>query len=474
MTAGAGLSAGKRLAVLALVAVAARAITFGNPIVHVDEQFYLAAAKAMWGGAWPYADVWDRKPVGLFLLYLPPAALPLPYAIWAYQAVALAAAVASAFLIDRLARRADWHAGALLAGAAYLLWINLAEGQGGQAPILYNPLVAGAALLIAHSHVSHGRAAAAMLLMGIALQVKTSVVFEGVWFGLWLLWRHWQAHRRFVATTGYAAQLAGVAMLPTASVAAVFAAAGRFEPWWYANVVSALQRNPDPRPEQLANLVGCVLILSPLVAMAGLALAEARRRGASPTQLFLFGWLGAALFGLLVFGAWYEHYTLPVMVPACVLSAWALGEHRRVRRWALPLLAAVAIGGQATLAAKRHTRGRPGEFTAVVEAIGRGPGCLWVYSGYSLFYPASGRCRVSRYLFPSHLYRMREQGAIGVDQKAEVRRILAAQPAVIVMRQARGERPDIRALVDAAIARDYREAAALPLGAATVRVFQRR
>ena len=79
-----------RWAILLLVAIVARAATFGNPIVHVDEEYYFVTARSMLDGALPYVDIWDRKPIGLFLLYVPAAALGMPFGIWAYQAMALA------------------------------------------------------------------------------------------------------------------------------------------------------------------------------------------------------------------------------------------------------------------------------------------------------------------------------------------------------------------------------------------------
>ena len=42
---------------------------FGNPVIHVDEQFYLLVGDRMLQGELPYVDIWDSKPVGLFLIY---------------------------------------------------------------------------------------------------------------------------------------------------------------------------------------------------------------------------------------------------------------------------------------------------------------------------------------------------------------------------------------------------------------------
>ena len=127
------------------VAIAARAVTFGSPVVHVDEPFYLTVADMMRHGAIPYVDVWDRKPVGLFLLYWTAAIWGLPASLYVYQAMAGASVVATAWLGTSLAERAGWRAGALPAALLYILWLDLADGQGGQTPVFYNLLMAGAA-----------------------------------------------------------------------------------------------------------------------------------------------------------------------------------------------------------------------------------------------------------------------------------------------------------------------------------------
>src|SRR5882757_1607087 len=98
-----------RLFQLLLLAVLVRLVTFGNPIVDIDEQYYFVVADAMRHGALPYVDIWDRKPIGLFLIYLP-AALAGPVAgIYIYQMMALAAVLLTALIIARLADNAGWH-----------------------------------------------------------------------------------------------------------------------------------------------------------------------------------------------------------------------------------------------------------------------------------------------------------------------------------------------------------------------------
>jgi hypothetical protein len=46
-----------------------RSPAYGDPDVNLDEEFYLVVADRMMHGAIPCVDIWDRKPIGLFLIY---------------------------------------------------------------------------------------------------------------------------------------------------------------------------------------------------------------------------------------------------------------------------------------------------------------------------------------------------------------------------------------------------------------------
>ena len=112
------LSAHPRLSAAAfflLLALLIRSPQFGNPVIQVDEQFYLLVGDRMWHGALPFVDVWDRKPWGLFALY---AAIRLlgGEGIIQYQVVATLFAAATAWMIWRLARRVAPDRGAIFAG----------------------------------------------------------------------------------------------------------------------------------------------------------------------------------------------------------------------------------------------------------------------------------------------------------------------------------------------------------------------
>lgn len=181
-------------ALLLLVAVAARAAQFGNPVVQVDDEFYLLTGDRMLHGALPYVDIWDRKPVGLFLIY---AAIRLlgGAGVLQYQIVATLFVVATALVVARIARNLSGPHGAAAAGVVYILYLGMFGGEGGQSPVFYNLFVALAAwtmigLVRRPGFGAFGFAGglAAMLLIGVAMQVKYTALFEGLFFGLALLW----------------------------------------------------------------------------------------------------------------------------------------------------------------------------------------------------------------------------------------------------------------------------------------------
>ncbi|MCJ2183026.1 glycosyltransferase family 39 protein, partial [Novosphingobium sp. 1949] len=235
------------LTLLAL-AVLTRAPLYGDPLIHVDETFYNLVGERMLRGAVPFVDIWDRKPIGLFLIYAG-AHLALGKSVLAYQILATLFAAATAFLIARLAQRIASPQGALLAGVAYLLGLALFRCSGGQSPVFYNLLMVGAVelalpLLTRAAPVGLARRGAlVMLVIGLALQIKYTVVFEGLGFGLALMAARWRLDRRSLATLGCTLLWIASALLPTALALGWYAWAGEAQAFVWANFVSIFGRD---------------------------------------------------------------------------------------------------------------------------------------------------------------------------------------------------------------------------------------
>jgi hypothetical protein len=463
-----------RLPILTVVALVVRGSSIGNPIIQVDEEFYFTVAKAMWSGAIPYVDLWDRKPIGLFALYMPAARLPGLMGIYAYQLMAAAFVVATGMVVARLADLAGWRRGALWAGIAYVVWLPLLGGVGGQSPVFYNLLMGCAALLTISSPEDSRRARAliAMAFVGIALQIKYSVVFEGIFLGLWMLWEEHRDRASAGRILVYGLALVAVALAPTLAVSLAYAHLGELKAFVFANFQAIFARGPNPFWEAAGNLGVLVLVLSPLVAMAlpawrSRASAHGRERG------FLLLWLAASVAGVIGFGTWYDHYGLPVVLPASACAAAFFGLSAwNGRATPAVLLLALAIG-QVRVSLDRTHRGTAAQFARLSQEIGRGHGCLYVYSGHALLHATTGRCFLTPYIFPSFLIRPRENGAMGVEQWPEVSRILARKPDVVVMAPPyMVERLDIRRRVEGVMSRDYRPPSMVKLGDEQVAVYR--
>ena len=467
----------RRLLVLALTALVARTRVFGNPIVFSDEEFYLYVARAIWRGAVPYVDIWDRKPVGLFLVYLPAAPFTPQTSVYVYQFVASLFVIATAWLIVHIAGLANWRRGGLIAGVLYILWLNLADGQGGQSPVFYNlPMAAAVALVLGRPRPTRPAAVGAMALVGIALQIKYSVVFEGIWIGLWLLWCEFRLTRSVTGTIAHGALLAGTALTPTLLVTAWYVAIGQGSVFVYANFLSILQRHADPAWMQLDNATVALELLGPLVVMGLMSIGAARGDTWTRTaRSVLAGWLAVAVTGFVAFGGWYNHYTLPVMLPACLCTAGFFGYRRLGRRLAIPAIALAFVAGQLVLSSELRHRGTPAQFYALVRAVGPGPGSLYGDMGHPALHMFTGRPPLSRYMFPSHLQIAREAGAIGVDQAAEIDRIFAQHPDVVTIEGPNnGAAPERVAQVLRLVALGgYGPATRLPLGGLWVDIYRR-
>ena len=424
---------------LTLAAVALRCWDFGNPVIHVDEQYYLLVGDRLLGGALPYVDIWDRKPIGLFLIFAGIRLLPGD-GILAYQLVATAFAAATAWCVWRGARMIGAAPlGALAAAIAYLLWASLLGGRGGQSPIFYNlPMAAAMLLVLRLPHRAERRAVTAIvvsgvlacLLAGLAIQIKYTPVFEGAFFGLAHLWslRRAGASRALTAAAGLIWIAAGAA--PSLGVIGFYQAMGRraFDAFWFANVTSIFLRPGYPIEQLLMRLLGIFAQLLPLI-IAGAYGWRVRAQGALARETWLATlWIASALTGFAAIGTFFDHYALPLVSPFALLAAPTLGRGWRVAASALAVgLAILLVRG-----AIRPNDAAGARAVARLVARNTRGGCPYVFIGDTITYRLADACLPTAYAFPNLLAYTTEQGATGIDEAAEVRRILRRRPPVIL------------------------------------------
>ena len=454
-------------ALLLTAALLIRLPHFGDPAYQTDEQFYLLVGDRLLHGAIPYVDIWDRKPVGLFLIY---AAIRLlgGDGILQYQVVAALCAAGTAWIIARMAWRGSGTFGGIAAGLLYLVWIETVQGGGGQAPILYNPMIAAAAWLVLRAGDAEDDARfiryarAAMALTGLAIQVKYTALFEGAFFGVVLAWWSLRRARSLPAALIRISSLAAIALAPTAAVILFYAAIHQLHAFWFANFQSIGLRasaRPDQLHRRLVEDGGHVLILS-VCCLASLWQLRGDRSPETRRHVgFVGGWVAAAAVGFGAVGMFYGHYLLPLYVPLCVGAAPIFR-----RRPIGPVLAAVALWvpfsnlSYPDFAATAYSRRQIAAIQALIPAdVDRR--CLHILEGPPILYHLTHACLLTPYVFPEHLIGRIEAHAIGTDPAVELARVLRARPrAIITNDDERDVNLPSLAVLHAAQARFYRHA----------------
>lgn len=425
--------------ILLIIALVLRAASFGDPNVHIDEAFYLLVGQAMHHGAVPYVDIWDRKPLGLFAIYWAIAGISAN--VLAYQLIAALTAAATALVLAHIVRRWTGGLAPLMAGTAYLFYMHPLLGMGGQSPVFYNLLIAGAALLIMSGWAGTDAAQfrrhylAAMALCGLALTIKQTTLFEGVCFGLaGAFWLH-RSGQPLGKTARDATAAVATALLPTALIGAWYAAHGWWPQWFNAMVTSNFRRSGLGEPAVLHNITAVAALLAVYVGVAAYGWAAQRHApGFKPYRMFVLGWMAAALAGFLAVPNFFDHYALPLLVPLTVLASLA---------YARPILGPVLLGVTALIAVIlgrpfdfAHQRASAASFAEMAQVIERyrGQRSLLLLSGPVLLYPATHSPPPTALVFPGHLTNSVEVGVSYLNTRTELQRIAAARPSVIVMR----------------------------------------
>jgi hypothetical protein len=353
-------------------------------------------------------------------------------------------------------------------------------GFGGQAEVFLNLLIVAAGWL-AHgallSSPSFRRLAmaggGAMLLCGLAMQVKPTALLPGTFIGLALLWGAWRARLDWRQIVGLVVLWIGLALLPTLLVILAYSGLGQIDAWLFANVLSIFDKAPD-QPGAVARRIadtmrefGRPFAIASIVA-AGQCVIR-RDISLSRSSLFLLGWLVSGIAAFAVLSAAYPHYALVMAPMGCLIAGYA-ARRNLVGYLMLGYCLYVSLNnmdmyerrlrGNAVAAPQIRDMAR-----AIAPHVGKDR-CLYVYHGPVVLYTLTKACIPTRFAFPNHLSISTEASGLGVDTVAEVQRILATRPAVIVDGAFGFHRPNVKTqhLVHAALLRDYRPVAVVKDG----------
>jgi len=295
-----------------------------------DEGTYFAVAQAMAHGYRLYADVWENKPPGLYLLYTAVYHLfgVSLLAVRLLSTLAVAVIVILTFcLACRVAGRIASLTAALLCGL--LFGVPFLEGTTGNAEVFLAALTASAAYLV----VVRKCTATAGAVVGIACLFKSVAVFDSIALLIWLVAQHQRGVWRYAA--------AGSGVIAATLVVTAFQGilpAMLTDAFWY-DLAYVGQGNGGNLPSLL------------IIKVVALAIGSYRLRRAP----FPYIWLLYAAAGVLLSGRFFGHYLLQAVTPLCLTLAtvrdWPPVPAKRIL-WALPLVIAAgaalsALGGYA-------------------------------------------------------------------------------------------------------------------------------
>ncbi len=477
------LARGDVLAALALllVTLATRGIWFGDPVPNFDEQLYSFIGWRMTEGELPYVDWWDRKPFGLFALYALAHGLMGPEPL-AYQLLAAIFAMAGAWLVYLLARDLVDRTSATIAGTIYLALVAAYGSYSGQSEIFFMPFMLGMVYLLrdpAHPRFVR-RAMIAMLLGGLALQVKYTVVPQCLALGLWAMWCRWRAGDGAMRLALQALAFAALGLLPTTLIGLLYAANGALDAYIFANFLSFFDRVPAPQGRWAPSHWLGLSPLAILVASGIYAAFRFKQPASWAVYRFYLLWTLSCLASVLLPGTVYLYY-YAALVAGAVLLALPFIDRTGPLKIApgLLLLAAcwVILALPDRYEESREERTAAEQLAeAIAPHVDGDSNCLWLFDGPTALYRMTGSCVPTRFVYPDHLNNALEVRALGLAQDVEVARVLATRPGVIVTadRPMTLQNAAATALVDAALFLSYEEGLTVPMHDRNVTAWIRR
>jgi len=492
---------GVAAAVVVLWVAALRLPAFAISAFDSDEALFLLIAQAWLEGGLPYADIWDVKPPGLFLIFALAEWLVGPD-VAAARLAAMAAVAASAIGLFVIARR--WLASSLAAwfGAlAYPAYTMVMNGLRAKAEIFAAPLVIfGCYLALAAIDRARPRrrrlaAAAGMgLCFGLAMQVKQTAAFEFAFATAFAAMAVATREGRAAALRLGGLAVAG-ALLVFLGFLAYFAAEGAAGAYLEASYLAPFLRlrgDDVTFADGLLRIFPQLKPLIPLLLGTCLMAADRDRIRAWPqprrrAALFLFGWLLASLPAVVAMRAMYAHYFLPLVPSMALLAALyiadlaaRLGERVSALAAGAAMLAAVSYpilyfqGGRD--AERLAAPDLPREVAGELAAAGYRPGdSLYVVNFDLVTYLLAGARPPTRYPMLQHLQCGFD--AVGIDGPREIARIFAGAPRFVIKERpyyrSACPAPALGAAIAANLDADYALARSVRSGARTIDIFRR-
>ncbi len=268
----------------------------------------------------------------------------------------------------------------------------------------------------------------------------------------------------YASIAARAAIWASVALVPTLLAAGFYVLIGHGQEFFQANFLSILQKEQPDNFSVLKFLRISGMDLEALLLITGFAVAFLVRRKlfAAPIPFVLL-WGAFSVVDFFAIGSYYDHYALPLLVPATIICAPLLGTVTggAVGMALFVWISLLVIG----FPLDRFRQFDQPRVAAMVDAARpyTAHGCIYLNDGPPIVYLLTDSCLPSRYPFPAHLHDTTEADAVNATRR--MAKLLALRPSVIFV----PDKPTLQpanlvtaAMLNAALAGDYQLVAILP------------
>jgi hypothetical protein len=336
-----------------------------------DASVFLTVGAGITDGKTPYADLWDHKPPGMYLVDAIATLLPgQPWAaVWVVSILAV--------------MLTGWHLWMLTsAGIALLATALLASypaAQGGGLTETLATLCAAAATYWAVKD----RWFVAGLLVGAALATSLQLLPATVALAI-------------LITDGRRAVMFAIGgLVVVATVVGWLAASSAIPAAWdavvhYSEIYLGLDRSNDAR--YVPEVALLVLPLGVLAAVGG--------RPGSRLEWASVAWIVGGLLLVALNGRFFPHYFTPLLVPLSILAQRGLRRIPGTRRLAIPILIALTIGWSALAAVRnlpQHAGPVSGEMAVYLSSATDADDSVLVWGFFPAAAPLADRETAGRY-----------------------------------------------------------------------------
>lgn len=423
-----------------------------------DEGFYLVVATRLMEGGHLYVDVWDYKPIGVYLIY---AAFLLLFgkSVTAITIGSALAVLATTLLLEAIGRRVFGRPRAGLY-AAIVFPVSMLVLQANSANAENFFIICGAiSMLLLGCHLArpadmaaHGRTAFLFgLVQGVALQIKLLTVFETAFLGLVFAGVVWTERRRLLDLAALCGSFLAGYLLPTLVSFGYFWSIGAFDEMVLAMFVSPKgygSRNfglHDPLGSLwqiylTARPYGPLLVVACVALAAGMA-AGLRSPGRRLVPYWLaLAWLLGAFASATFTGYFFGHYFIVFAPPLSLLAALGIdrlagdGMARVARVGVAALVMAAPLYFYQADLRRRLADPLYDPAPAIAAEVRRlvPPGTpIFALNIDPEVYFLSDTVPATRFAFSWQISR-ESLVPLGIDAPAEIRRLFERKPALVV------------------------------------------